>query len=57
MRDSLVALQCMSRSISVPFQGIPEFFVFLILTSMCALYGARKEESHATYEPLHHSSH
>jgi hypothetical protein len=57
VRDSLVALQCISRSISVYFQGIPEFFVFLISTSICALYDAAKEESHALFEPLRHSSH
>ena len=54
---SLVALQGISRSITVYFQGIPEFFVFLISTTMYALNDALKEESHALFEPLRHSSH
>jgi hypothetical protein len=57
VRDSLVGVRYISRSITVYFQGIPEFFVFLISTSICALYDAAKEESHALFEPLHHSSH
>jgi hypothetical protein len=55
--DSLVALQGISRSITVYFQGIPEFFVFLISTTMCPFYDVSKEESHALFEPLRHSSH